>query len=398
MNIRQSVLGPVAAHSGKHVIDVDIGSLVRRLILFDRSIVKSIRLREVPILVRTFRKSGFSELVSSGLLRFACDATSLIVDVHRGGIRDPPPNYFSFGIAAARVDESTLRSELAGLQGIPGLRNNDRSALEDVALSSLATLPGTYGQDLLNQFDSDIRTNIPALKLAIVERLKSERATLNLPLADLQVEVEETSHRVFHIKTSLTSHGFTPDRSHALLQSSLLAISSLDQRLADMQAYSAITGFLDHEAPLLFGRLSSVMAPLNPNRAEEQFERVIELADVPDFKPGQRVDVERLLKVRESAECREFREWLSSAENMSDAQIKEMVASIRSKIASLAGSTTGKVLRFATTTGVGLIPVVGPIAGAAAGAIDSFLVDRVLPRSGVVAFLSETYPSLFVSS
>jgi hypothetical protein len=119
---------------------------------------------------------------------------------------------------------------------------------------------------------------------------------------------------------------------------------------------------------------------------------------VPDFKPGQRVDVERLLKVRESAECREFREWLSSAENMSDAQIKEMVASIRSKIASLAGSTTGKVLRFATTTGVGLIPVVGPIAGAAAGAIDSFLVDRVLPRSGVVAFLSETYPSLFVSS
>jgi len=378
-------------------VDVDIGSLVRRLILFDKTIVKSVRLREVPTLVRTFHRAGFTQLVNSGLLRFTCDATFLIVDVNRNGVRDLPPNHFSFGIASAKTDESILRSELKGLQGIPGLKDRDRSALEDIILGSLVSSPNTYGQDLLNQFDSDVRANIPALRLAVVERLKAEPAAGNFPFDDLLVQVEETSHRVFHIKTSLTSHGFTSEKSHELLQSSLLGVSNLDQRLADMQAYSAITGFLDHEAPLLFGRLSSVIAPLNPNAAEKQFERVIELADVPDFRPGQRVDVERLLKARESAECREFREWLSSADSMNDEQIKEMVASIRSKIASLAGSTTGKVLRFATTTGVGLIPVVGPIAGAAAGAIDSFLVDRVLPKSGVVAFLSESYPSLFVS-
>jgi hypothetical protein len=33
-----------------------------------------------------------------------------------------------------------------------------------------------------------------------------------------------------------------------------------------------------------------------------------------------------------------------------------------------------------------------------AGAIDSFLVDRVLPRSGIVAFLTKTYRSLFASA
>ncbi len=397
MNIRQAVLGQIAVQSSKHAVDVDVGSLVRRLILFDKTIVKSIRLREVPTLVRTFHLAGFTELVNSGLLRLACDATFLIVDINRNGVRDLPPNHFSFGIASAKIDEPILRSELKGLQGIPGLKNSDRSALEDTILGSLVAPPETYGQELLNQFDSDVRTNIPALKLAVVERLKSEPSIGNFALPDLSVQVQETSHRVFHIKTSLTSHGFTPEKSHALLQSSLMAISNLDKRLADMQAYSAITGFLDHEATLLFGRLSSVLAPLNPDLPEKQFERVIELADIPDFEPGQRVDVQRLLKARESADCREFREWLSSAESMSDEQIKEMVDSIRSKIASLAGSTTGKVLRFATTTGVGLIPVVGPIAGAAAGAIDSFLVDRVLPKSGVVAFLSETYPSLFLS-
>jgi hypothetical protein len=64
-------------------------------------------------------------------------------------------------------------------------------------------------------------------------------------------------------------------------------------------------------------------------------------------------------------------------------------------MAVLAGSTGGKFVRLATTTGIGLIPGVGLAAGIAASAIDSFLVDRVLPKSGVVAFLTETYPSLF---
>jgi hypothetical protein len=135
-----------------------------------------------------------------------------------------------------------------------------------------------------------------------------------------------------------------------------------------------------------------------PKFAESQFERVIELADVPDFQPGQRVDLDLLMKVREGAECREFREWLCTLEDVSDTEIRQMVASIKSKMASLASSTSGKLLRLAATTGVGLIPVVGPIVGAAAGAVDSFLVERVLPRSGVVAFLTEQYPSLFVSA
>lgn len=165
-----------------------------------------------------------------------------------------------------------------------------------------------------------------------------------------------------------------------------------------MQAHSAITGFQDKDAPLLFGKLAGIIAPLNPKIAEHQFERIIERAGVPDFKPSQRVDVEALLKVRDSAECREFREWLCTVQNASDAEIKDMVASVKSKAAILASSTGGKLVRLAATTGVGLIPVIGPITGVVAGAIDSFLVDRVLPRSGVVAFLTETYPSLFVSA
>ena len=179
-----------------------------------------------------------------------------------------------------------------------------------------------------------------------------------------------------------------------MFRAGVTAVANLNRRLADMQAYSAITGFMESEAPLLFGKLSGVIAPLNPTLAEEQFKRVIELTDIPDIKPGQRVDVEKLLKVRDSAECREFREWLSTAEDLSDSEIRRQVTGIRSKMSSLAGSASGKAIRLAATTGIGLLNVVG---GVAAGAVDSFLVDRVLVKSGVVAFLTETYPSLFRS-
>ncbi len=396
-NIRQSVLGPIAAQSGQSLSNVDIGTLVRRLILFDRTIVDSVQLREVPILARTFGKAGFVELIDSGLLRFGCGKVFPIVDVERDGIRDLPPNHFSFGIASVTSQEQMFKLGLAGLQGISGLNNSERAVLEDLALESIIPLPDNYGSDLLNQFDSDIRGNIPVLRMAIEECLKTQ-ATSGTPLSELAVEVEETDHRVFHIKASLSAYGIPPEKSHDLLKSSVLAVSNIDKRLADMQAYSAISGFLEQEAALLFGRLAGVMTRQNPSRAEEQFERVIELAELPDFKSGQKVDIQKLLKIRDTAECRAFREWLSTVEDATDAEIKEVVSSLRNKVASLAASPGGKLVRLAATTGIGLIPVIGPITGAVAGAIDSFLVDKVLPQSGIVAFLTDTYPSLFASS
>lgn len=249
MNVRQAVIGGVATASGRNSVDVDIGALVRRLILFDRVIVKSLWLREVPTLVRTFQQTGFTQLIDSGLLGFSCGSTALIVDTERGGIRDLPPNHYSFGIASAANLESTLKRELGALQSVPGLKNPDRTALEDAVWKSLIPEPVNYGQDLLNQFDSDIRGNTPALKFAILQSLGPHLGGRVSPASDVSVQVEETRHRVFHIKTKLGPDEFPPEKVHAVLKSSLLAVSSLDQRLADMQVHSAITGFRDSEAP-----------------------------------------------------------------------------------------------------------------------------------------------------
>src|SRR5580698_6587330 len=221
MNVRQSVFGEVAVTSGQHVTDVDVRSLVRRLLLFDRVVVKSVLLREVPILIRTFKKTGFTELVNSGLLSFSCEFTSLIVDVSRGGVRHVPLNHFSFGIVDAANRESDLRAQFVRLQSIPGLKGPDRAALEEVIWKSIVRPPTTYGNDLLGQFDNDIRTNTPALKCAILERLRAELATYGLPISDISVRVEEVKPRVFHIEVPLASFGFPAEKSHAMLQTAV---------------------------------------------------------------------------------------------------------------------------------------------------------------------------------
>jgi hypothetical protein len=273
MSFRQSVLGEVAIRSGQQLSGVDVGSLIRRLILFDRVLIKSFRLREIPSLVRTFGKSGFARLLDSGLMGFSCEFTTIIIDLSRNGVRHVPLYHFSFGIADAAHRDTDLKSELRCLQSIAGLKNLERVSLEEAIWKSLVRPPPTYGQDLLDQIDSDLRTNTPALRLALLERLRTELGVPNLPVGDIPIQVEETSKRVFHIKNSLShSFGFAPEKAHFMLQAAVSATANLNQRLADMQAYSAITGFLESESALLFGKFAGIIAPLNPKSTEKQFE------------------------------------------------------------------------------------------------------------------------------
>jgi hypothetical protein len=396
VDFRQAVLGEIATRSGQHITSIDVGLLVRRLILFDRVIVKSYRLHEVPLLAKVFGKSGIQELLNSGILKLSSEFTTIITDIHRNGQRFAPPEHFTFGIVDAANREADLSKELSRLQRVPGLKNRERTQIEELVWKSMVRPPPTFGAEMLKQVDADLRANSPLLQAAILEQLRTLPNRGNLTPDEVEITVEEPSTRMFHVKTSISSQfGLTAEDTHSLLQRSVTGVVNLDHRLAEMSAYTAMTGFLENEAPLLFGKLVGLFAPQNPKLAERQFERVIEIAELPDFKSGQRVDVQRLMKIRDSPECRDFRDWLPNAEDMSEAEIRKMTKGVRNKLADLAGSPGGKFIRLAATTAIGLA---GLPFGVAAGAVDSFLVDRVLPQSGVVAFLNELYPSLFIAA
>lgn len=395
MDIRQSVLGEILKRSRNQVTGTDIGALVRRLLLFDVVVVKSARLREVPSLVKAFGTRGLTELINTGILKLVCEWTTVITDVATNGVRALPRCHFSFGIADIALRETVLREELRPLQGVSGLKNAERAAIEELVLTKLTRPDKEYGSRLQAQVESDLRTAAPAFKAAIEEQVRARAHGANQPFS---IRVEETQSRVFHVLTDIGSAlGFPEEEEHSVLQSSVAAVANLDHRIADMEAYSAITGFAESEAPLLFRKLAGVISPQNPAPVEHQFARVIAIAGLPEFEIGKRVDVDKLLKARESSECREFRVWLAGLTQATDQQIADMVEGFRSKVAFALQTRVGKTLRFAVTTALGLIPGYGAVTGPATGALDTFLLQKAFPASGVFAFLTDTYPSLFVS-
>jgi branched-subunit amino acid ABC-type transport system permease component len=52
-------------------------------------------------------------------------------------------------------------------------------------------------------------------------------------------------------------------------------------------------------------------------------------------------------------------------------------------------------VRFSAVTGLGLIPG-AQVAALGLGALDSFVVDKVIPETGPTAFLSRLFPTIYL--
>lgn len=313
--------------------------------------------------------------------------------VWRNGIPQLPPAHYSFGTVSIHDRAKVLAAECVSLQSIPGLKNSDRESLQGTILTRLVRPPSEYGDSVRLQIESDLRGNSPAIKAAFVKQLTGKFSTNT---NSVNIEVEETQERVLHIKHNLAKVlAIDQPEANKIVEKSVHAIVSANHRIADMQAYSSLTGFAEDDAQILFAKLSGIFSTINPRPIEDNFRRLVTIADLPHFSPFAKVDVDQLLKLRESPECQDFRTWMRRLENASDAEISEMVASLRNRVGVMLKSTTGKALRFVTTSAAGFVPSAGPIVGIGLSAIDTFLIDRLFPLAGPLAFLTKNYPSLF---
>jgi hypothetical protein len=116
--------------------------------------------------------------------------------------------------------------------------------------------------------------------------------------------------------------------------------------------------------------------------------------DLDELIAEGKVDLVKLLEIRDSRECREFRDWLWSADFYTDAEIEEQVNSLRDKLAWFVRGPQGKALRWLASARIGV--GTGDVAGAIGGALDTFLLEKILPNSGPLSFISNMYPTIFV--
>lgn len=123
--------------------------------------------------------------------------------------------------------------------------------------------------------------------------------------------------------------------------------------------------------------------------------KVVSIAGLPDLRDAadaERVDLLKILELRQQPEIREFRDWLWSTESLSEEEIAERIGGFREKLAHAVHSKWGKGLRWLVTKAWGAAE---PISALGVSALDAFLLEDVLPQSGISTFIGSHYPSIF---
>jgi hypothetical protein len=375
------------------VVSVDLAAFIARLLLFDTYILQSIWLEDLILLQHSFGPVGLSQLFESRALKFQCPGFTFAQTGQAKSTFNPEhPNLplFNYQFSVIRVQgaEEKIDGTLAALE--PGLRAE--------LIKGRVLVPEDYSKTVFEAFYRDITS--PLLNSAMQIELR-RRGIIPGPH---HLHVERREEDEFAVKNDLSRRYLLPDvEAHRVIEAAMMALAVLNERIASMQAYSTLSGLGEKDRALLDAKLGATAGLIATTSREQEFSRVATLKGLPVPEYGSSVvDVKTLLKIRESDECRSFKQWLSGSEALSDKELRERVSGFSRKIREVVHSRVGKAVRFLVSTGLGTglgfippQPVVGIVGTVALAALDAFLLETLIPRDAVISFLSESYPSLF---
>jgi hypothetical protein len=400
MDIRDRVILPLHRHDvAGSVPRFDLGSLFLHLLLFDTVIVPSLALLDIAELGRVLGAGRAAELLRSGCvqIRAAADAIgsfnltdSRYIKIAHIRAEDPEAGFASYFDSFAK----------AGLNGV------DCRVLEDAARSCwiVPVAEDHWGTDAIADTIRDATGNSQMFLRAVEHEFRLIGRIVKLSPGQMRVEEVESSPGEMRLRYRI--QGVNTQLAAKIAREACLAIANLNGQFHRMRRDQAITSIGDDSAHLMESQLEFIRQTLKPNEPIVQFCRVSNIVGLPSFDAALAegtIDIERFLDVRQSAECRDFRAFLTRAVAFNDAELSERVKSLRSRLGNfLQRSTAGKALRVLATTAVSLMveTITGALgasvaAGIAASATDTFVLERLFPSSGVVAFLGKQYPSIF---
>ena len=338
------------------------------------------------------------DLLSANLIEIRCECLQLTQTAQSGLFGDPvlPNLHYQFRWIDTHDKTKYVHDGLQALHEVEGIRHKNVIRLKRSIADAIRPLAPEVRPQLFPPFQHELLHNPDLLRksveLAIGKKLGREGARFF-------VKMHQESENTFRAETDLAGRlGMDETETHKLVEAGLLGVATLIQSIGEMKAYSALNGFREEELPLFRDKLDFLADAASSQPRERNFQRVVDLAGLPRVSDDNgTVNVERLLKIRESREAREFRDWLGGIGVASEADIKERVAGLRALVGLKISSPTGKAIRFLATKAAGLLPHAAP-AALALGAFNQFILEKLFPRSGIAAFVNELYPSIFEHS
>jgi hypothetical protein len=397
VELRERIIGPIAAQVAEdnESVRVDLGDFIRKLILFEQVVIESVRLLEFPVLVQKFGYDGVKSLLDSGRLRIRWSAEG-IAQIEQNPKVVGSHDFGSFQLAERKNE---IHKALQPINDIPGLKGRQAQKLRKAIADRILTPPKDSGQPAWAQFTHDLEANHPVLKQSVALVVAKEVGKPISP-SDFELRIGRRDDGGFRSDSDLGKKlRVDALEAHELISKGLLGVAGLGQRIEYMQRFRGVTGFQPDELPLFEAKLSFLARQLDPEAHAERFERVLEIAGLPEVDPDptkKDVDLPRLLEILESDEVHEFRTWMRSLDSLTDAEIKRETGQLRDAVARSIHSKAGKAVRFSAVTGIGVIPG-GQLPAIGLGLLDSVLVDRLIPEPGPAAFLGHLYLTIFES-
>lgn len=401
---RRLLAASAATIPDSNELEVDVGGVLRRLLLFDVYILRSTRLREIRGLVQKLGVHATCQLLESGSLRVYCpsmtmaqtgQATEFASRARKGAL--PLGSYCFHMVQVIGEDDGRSYIDACFGDAVAGLdlSRRDESMLGQLLPQALETADDDVDAATTEGLREDLRADAPIIRRSVAAQIERQLG-VKVSMEQLDLRFHAIDHEDYRGETNLGRLlEISEDQEHRVIEGAVLGAAGVSQRIAEMKAFSAISGFRVGDLPLFEDKLKFLFQHIAPGKQEHRVCRVAEIAGLPDFSGvgvSYEVDIDRFMTVRDSQECREFRVWLQSVDNASDGEIRKQVLGLRARCRAFCSTVGGRVLRYLLPTVAG---VFSPAAGPIVGALDTFILDSILGRSGPATFVGRMYPSLF---
>jgi hypothetical protein len=367
--------------------------------------LESSQLRELPAMLNAFGYTGVMRLLEDPSFQIICDAMTagsmgqtapLQMTQRRGGVL--PLGSYHIGLVSLPT-QSGFDMALANVPRIPDMSNQQYKRIKATLFNTLCRYPRGAGVAGMRDYATELKLGgrrlLPTLQTVV-------RADVGIDVGDdkLRVDVEQLPFEDdYRVQTNLQADfNVAEDVAHKVVERALLGMAGLNIRIHLMEAFGAVTGFQDAEAPMFEAKLAFIANQLDPDAQERRFDRVTKLVGLPSLAalgPNATVDMEKLLRLRDHPDCVDLRRWLRSTDGHSDEAIEQQFNSVKEKLAALTHSPAGEAIRFVVTTVAGLLPIAGIVLGPAVTLADKFIVEKLFGSPGPVCFLSRQYRSIF---
>jgi hypothetical protein len=405
-DFRKRVVTNCVQVKSEGIVGFDIRKCYQHLLLYEDLVLKSGRLADLGHLVRQLGLETALDVIRADGVRILCQPYALaragepqVLDKRHGDVQ---LNHLDYCIVEyGHSHNEWVESGFAEAFRIAGLTAGKARKFENVVRSKLIPERAAPLAEALASARADLLTGSVSVREAI--RLSLWRKVgVGLPeIGTYTLNVDFVQGHGFSVSTNLPRVLTLPPASIAeVLNEGFLGAVGIHGLLDDMRTHAAMIDMQTDELPVLEARLANTARQYSSDEQDRRYTRVVDVLQLPDFTceaDALRADTKKLLEVRASEECRRFREWLFTAVDISDTELADMFTALRPRLGALVRSGPCKAIRWAFGNGVSLIPVAGPLLGAAIGAVDTFLLESVLPSRGPLAFLDNQYPSIFKS-